>query len=59
WRCLDCDSRPTFCTACCRKKHNDHLFHRVEVWTGTCFRPAWIQDLGVQLHCGHGGVPCP
>jgi hypothetical protein len=34
-------------------------FHRVERWTGAYFTPAWLIDVGVKLHLGHGGSECP
>jgi hypothetical protein len=59
WRCLDCLSRPLFCISCCRQAHSLLPFHRVERWTGSHFTPAWLQDVGVAIHLGHQGKPCP
>ena len=59
WRCLSCNARPTFCTNCCRETHHAHPLHRVEFWGGTFYRSAWLRQVGVQVHCGHNGSPCP
>ncbi|KAI1783483.1 hypothetical protein LXA43DRAFT_903485, partial [Ganoderma leucocontextum] len=58
WRCVTCQGSPTFCYACCRDTHAKLPLHRVEFWEGTFYRPAWLRQVGVQVHCGHGGQPC-
>ncbi|KAI1783621.1 hypothetical protein LXA43DRAFT_1102319 [Ganoderma leucocontextum] len=59
WRCLTCHAAPTFCAICCRERHLDQPLHRVEFWTGTYFHPGFLCELGVQIHGGHQGAPCP
>ncbi len=59
WRCVTCHGRPTFCKDCCYAVHAKHPLHRVEFWQGAFFQPAWLRQVGVQVHCGHGGDPCP
>ncbi|KAI0738383.1 hypothetical protein C8Q80DRAFT_1262908 [Daedaleopsis nitida] len=59
WRCRSCYGRPTFCTKCCRDTHSSHPLHRIEFWEGSFYRAAWLRQVGVQIHCGHGGSPCP
>lgn len=59
WRCLDCLGRQGYCMACFREQHRKHLFHRVECWTGTFFKPAWLCQAGLELQLGHGGENCP
>ncbi|THH05826.1 hypothetical protein EW146_g9795 [Bondarzewia mesenterica] len=34
-------------------------FHRVEQWMGSYFAPTWLRQVGIVLHLGHGGEPCP
>uniref|UniRef100_A0A5K1K6H8 Cell surface hydrophobicity-associated protein n=1 Tax=Ganoderma boninense TaxID=34458 RepID=A0A5K1K6H8_9APHY len=59
WRCLSCNARPTFCMRCCRESHIAHPLHRIEFWGGDHYRTAWLRQVGVQVHCGHGGNACP
>ena len=59
WRCLDCLGQPTECTSCCARSHRRLPFHRVEQWVGNFFKPAWLRQVGVAIHLGHGGEPCP
>jgi hypothetical protein len=59
WKCLDCVGESFLCTACGRSRHRWLPFHRVEHWMGTHFQPAWLCQLGVEIHLGHQGKPCP
>ncbi|KAI1790343.1 hypothetical protein LXA43DRAFT_1095489 [Ganoderma leucocontextum] len=59
WRCLTCNARPTFCQNCCRDTHLSHPLHRIEFWGGEYYRTAWLRQVGIQVHCGHGGSVCP
>ncbi|KAI0687849.1 hypothetical protein C8T65DRAFT_590112, partial [Cerioporus squamosus] len=59
WRCVTCHGRPTFCQQCCYATHTKHPLHRVEFWQGSFFQPGWLRQVGIQVHCGHGGDPCP
>lgn len=58
WRCTDCSGSPAFCAPCLRNTHLRLPLHRVEHWTGTHFRRSWLRKVGIQIHCGHGGVEC-
>jgi hypothetical protein len=59
WRCLDCIGGSSYCIHCFRTFHRLLPFHRVEHWTGTHFAPAWLFQVGVEIHLGHHGSPCP
>ncbi|KAH6885673.1 hypothetical protein BKA70DRAFT_1123726 [Coprinopsis sp. MPI-PUGE-AT-0042] len=59
WRCKSCFASPLFCATCCRTEHTMRPFHRIEMWTGTCFEPSWLWKVGLCLYSGHGGSPCP
>lgn len=59
WKCMDCIGHPLQCKACCHDSHALLPFHRVEKWTGQFFRPAWLQEVGIIIHLGHNGLPCP
>ena len=39
--------------------HYFNSLHWIEQWTGTFFEAAWLQDVDLKLHLGHGGTPCP
>ncbi|KAI6002551.1 hypothetical protein EDC04DRAFT_2611815 [Pisolithus marmoratus] len=39
--------------------HETHPFHRIQKWTGDFFEDSALHMTGLQLHLGHGGVPCP
>ncbi|KAA1478925.1 hypothetical protein DENSPDRAFT_742297, partial [Dentipellis sp. KUC8613] len=59
WRCESCFGRPMYCDSCAREAHHYQPFHRMKLWTGTHFRPAWLSELGVCVHLGHQGRRCP
>jgi hypothetical protein len=59
WRCLECIGGAYECSGCFRDRHRLLPFHRVEHWTGTHFKPAWLCQVGVEIHLGHHGNPCP
>lgn len=59
WRCLDCLGQQPQCTDCFRHSHKLLPFHRVEHWKGTHFESAWLCQVGVAIHLGHRGQPCP
>lgn len=59
WRCLTCLGKPLYCTECCRNAHSANVLHRLEIWTGSFFRPCTLRHVGVEVHCGHSGQPCP
>ncbi|KAI6041034.1 hypothetical protein EDC04DRAFT_2566131 [Pisolithus marmoratus] len=59
YRCLDCMHQPLLCTNCCCMMHETHPFHRIQQWTGDFFKDSALHMTGLQLHLGHGRVPCP
>ena len=59
WRCLECIGGAYECSGCFRDRHKFLPFHRVENWTGTHFKQAWLCQVGVEIHLGHHGNPCP
>lgn len=58
-QCHDCHARPLFCTKCCRAEHALRPFHRISQWNGDFFERTTLTKLGVEIHTGHGGKPCP
>jgi hypothetical protein len=58
WKCTTCFGNPIYCQKCCADVHQRQPFHRVERWMGTYFAPAWLIEIGVKLHLGHGGLKC-
>jgi hypothetical protein len=58
-RCNDCLYNPVLCVECCQESHQQHVFHRIEAWSGTHFSPAWLWQAGVAIHLGHAGNHCP
>lgn len=60
WRCLSCFGFPRYCAECCRVIHEHHPFDRVERWVEPGYwKPAWLHEVGVELHVGHHGKACP
>ena len=59
WQCEDCFGSQPMCRECCRLRHSDLPFHHIEYWTGTHYERDWLCNLGVVIHLGHGGKPCP
>ena len=59
WRCNDCIGNHALCRECCRTRHRDLPFHSIEFWTGTHYERDWLCNLGVVIHLGHHGRPCP
>ncbi|KAH6885024.1 hypothetical protein BKA70DRAFT_1124545, partial [Coprinopsis sp. MPI-PUGE-AT-0042] len=47
WRCSDCLGCSSICTTCCRNKHLDLPFHRVEICEGVYYQPSWLWRTGV------------
>lgn len=58
-RCKDCISRHVLCHDCCLVVHQDTPFHLIEKWTGRFFQSTSLNQEGLVLYLGHGGVPCP
>ncbi|EAU82874.2 hypothetical protein CC1G_05496 [Coprinopsis cinerea okayama7 len=59
WRCNSCFDKPKLCSQCCRSRHLNQPLHRVEIWTGEFYESSWLWKLGISIHLGHGGEPCP
>lgn len=59
WRCLDCMDRSDVCVLCCRNAHGMNVFHRVEKWNGRHYQQGALWQIGVKIHTGHNGSPCP
>ena len=59
WRCVTCLASPLFCQNCAVSEHNVNIFHWLEKWTGTSFRPSSLYELGFVIHLGHAGNQCP
>lgn len=60
WRCKDCFGAAETCGPCMQKSHEHLPWHRVDSWhINHCFNPAWLYQVGVAIHTGHGGAPCP
>lgn len=59
WRCDECNIGSIICSACCTKAHKRSCFHRVKKWNGHFFQPTPLWTLGIRVHLGHGGEPCP
>jgi hypothetical protein len=59
YKCHACFNEPLFCTDCCRSQHQRHPFHRISQWTGSFFQETSLAKVGLQIHLGHGGSPCP
>jgi len=58
-RCIECFGSPLLCNSCCIKTHIANPYHKIEAWNGRCFMPSDLHDIGMTLHLGHGGAPCP
>ena len=59
WNCLDCLGGAYQCSSCCLDRHKWLPFHRVEHWTSSHFQPAWLSQVGIEIHLGHNGNLCP
>ncbi|KAG1884389.1 hypothetical protein F4604DRAFT_1677024 [Suillus subluteus] len=58
-KCHDCFAEPMSCTRCCWTEHAQQPFHRVSQWNGEFFERTTLTKLGVEIHLGHEGKPCP
>ncbi|KDR79698.1 hypothetical protein GALMADRAFT_63361, partial [Galerina marginata CBS 339.88] len=59
WHCKQCFGGRVLCGLCCRNAHMWLPYHRVERWNGKYFRVGALWEVGVKLHLGHQGRPCP
>ena len=60
FRCLDCcQGQQVLCCNCCLVQHQHLPFHRIQRWTGKFFEREDLGNLGLLIHFGHDGNPCP
>ncbi|KAG1852523.1 hypothetical protein F4604DRAFT_1933676 [Suillus subluteus] len=59
YRCHSCMGEPLFCTHCCRTVHSCVPFHQISQWTGGFFEDTSLTKIGLEVHLGHAGEPCP
>ena len=72
WNCVECGGNDAFyrckscfgqdmvwCLSCCLAYHQRAPFHYIQFWNGNFFEPKDLNDLGLILHSGHQGSPCP
>jgi hypothetical protein len=59
FKCMDCFVTSVTCSGCAVKSHTHHPFHRVARWNGQFFQDVSLSQLGLTLHLGHNGHPCP
>lgn len=58
WRCKECFVPELLCRGCMRESHNALPYHRIECWSGTCFRPGALWEVGLHLTVPHMGNMC-
>ncbi|TBU25563.1 hypothetical protein BD311DRAFT_669394, partial [Dichomitus squalens] len=58
WRCLSCHGRPAYCAPCLRASHSLLPLYQVEFLHETHYQKTWLQQVGVEIFCGHEGLPC-
>ncbi|KAL4075158.1 hypothetical protein V8B97DRAFT_2022191 [Scleroderma yunnanense] len=58
-QCKDCSGYHAWCHHCAVSVHRHLPFHRLEVWTGSCYKEIPLHQLGYIWYMGHGGDPCP
>jgi hypothetical protein len=47
------------CVLCCRNAHKSDIFHRVQKWNGQYYQQGALWQVGIKIHTGHNGSPCP
>ncbi|KAG1720700.1 hypothetical protein EDB19DRAFT_1835837 [Suillus lakei] len=58
-KCHDCLAELMSCTRCCRTQHAQLPFHQISQWNRDFFERTTLMKVGVEIHIGHGGRPCP
>lgn len=53
WRCRDCTATLMMCRGCMRETHRSTPLHRIDIWTGTCFRRAQLWQVGTYMLIPH------
>lgn len=59
YRCFDCLDPPVLCNSCIISLYRWSPFHCIDHWTGTFFSRTTLCELGLVVHIGHHGNPCP
>lgn len=59
YRCKSCFESSPLCLTCLMNDHKRHPLHTVQAWTGAFWKDASLAKLGMVLHLGHHGQPCP
>ncbi|KLO05066.1 hypothetical protein SCHPADRAFT_794115, partial [Schizopora paradoxa] len=59
FRCISCSQVAEMCSDCIVKTHAQVPFHIIEMWDGTMWTRSTLMSLGLLVHLGHGGAPCP
>ncbi|KAL0573000.1 hypothetical protein V5O48_008967 [Marasmius crinis-equi] len=59
YRCKNCFVGDLVCGGCCVRRHRSNPLHRIEVWTGSVFRRATLQALGLVIRLNHVSNSCP
>jgi hypothetical protein len=59
WKCMDCMDNTAVCVLCCRNAHKSDVFHRVQKWNGRYYQQGALWQVGIKIHTGHNGSPCP
>ncbi|KIJ43219.1 hypothetical protein M422DRAFT_129509, partial [Sphaerobolus stellatus SS14] len=50
---------PALCQSCICEVHQHLPFHQIKKWSQGFFPRCSLASLGLEIHLGHGGVPCP
>ncbi|KZT52119.1 hypothetical protein CALCODRAFT_420767, partial [Calocera cornea HHB12733] len=58
-RCRDCFLEVELCSICQVDVHSRNPLHWIETWNGDFFERTSLQKLGLTIHLGHRGLPCP
>ncbi|KAG9125670.1 hypothetical protein FRC07_006686 [Ceratobasidium sp. 392] len=59
YKCRTCLSPCALCAPCLLARHQHTPTHFVQNWNGKFWVNASLADLGMVLHLGHNGAPCP
>ena len=57
--CSDCIAQAMTCPECAVGLHQDIPFHRISRWNSRYYEKESLFDLGLIVHLGHVGKPCP
>jgi hypothetical protein len=59
YQCLECFSSPILCQQCIVNEHASQPLHQIRKWVSTHFETSSLHSLGLVVHLGHNGKPCP